>query len=166
MRLIAYHGTGPEEPLVGGQDPVSRHRLTSLWASNSYRLAAQFQDGEVRKLEITLENPLIVRCDGDRVHHAKIVREAQYEMLIGESDHDGVVFIDTIDGLECGDVVAVFGKQTDEGLSVDHAVRQVGRRYYDETLDDWVSDEGFTEDPDDIPWNTSWMPEDEPAPSP
>ena len=44
MRLTAYHGTGPEEPLVGGQDPVSRHRLTSLWASNSYRLAAQFQD--------------------------------------------------------------------------------------------------------------------------
>lgn len=161
VTLTAYHGRFRGAPLVGGQDPVSPNTLTSVWASNSYYLAAQFQDGEVLKLEITLEKPLIIRCNGDSVHHAKIVQDAHEDVLAGSSDHDGVIFIDTIDGMECGDVVAVFGRQTEHGWSVDHAVRHVGTRYYDDLLDAWASRGGFAEDVDSLPQSSSWEIEEE-----
>ena len=64
-RIIAYHGTTPDAPLFGGQDPVSSRRLEVLWASDSYDLAAQFQDGQIRKFAIRLSNPAIV-SDEDR----------------------------------------------------------------------------------------------------
>lgn len=157
LTLDAYHGTIPGAPLVGGQDTVSPHTLACLWASNSYYLAAQFQDGEVRRLAITLENPLIINCGGTSVPHAQIVRAAHQDRLRGETTHDGVVFLDTIDGMECGDVVAVFGVQTRTGWSVDHAARVVGRRAYDDAQDAWISDPGFPQDPDTIPHTTSWV---------
>lgn len=152
LSLTAYHGTHPDEPLVGGKNPVSRHTLQALWASNSYFLAAQFQDGEVRKLTITLENPLIIDCGGQSVYHAKIVADTMAQ----NAGYDGVIFIDTIDGMECGDVVAVFGRPTPSGISVDHAVTVIGRRHYDDTLEDWVSLSGFDADVDSLPQHSSW----------
>jgi len=161
--LDAYHGTIPGAPLVGGQDPVSPHTLACLWASNSYYLAAQFQDGEVRRLRVALHNPLVIDCGGKSMPHACIVRQAHQDRLLGHTTHDGVIFLDTIDGMECGDVVAVFGVDTPTGWSVDHAARVVGRRAYDDSSDAWVSDAGFPDNPDTIPQTTSWA---VPAPLP
>jgi hypothetical protein len=150
--LTAYHGTAPDAPLVGGKDPVSANTLQALWASNSYYLAAQFQDGEVRKLSVSLENPLIIHCAGNSVPHAKIVRDAMSK----DAEHDGVIFIDTIDGMEVGDVIAVFGRKLQSSLSVDHAVKVTGSRIYDHGLDLWVSQGDFTQDVDSLPQRASW----------
>ena len=147
-RIIAYHGTTPEAPLIGGQDPVSSRTLDVLWASNSYDLAAQFQDGQVRKFAIRLKRPAIV-TDEDRATvwnnqgHAAIVDRILTSVLRGDADHDGVIFPDTIDGMEFGDVIAVFPREDEDGeRSVDHAVELLGLRTYDEAVEDWVSDEG------------------------
>jgi len=147
---IAYHGTAPGAPLVGGRDVVSwRQRMTVLWASDSYDLAAQFQDGEIRKLRIDLRAPLIVpdsrrRDDWFGLGHACIVDRVMARVAAGGTFHDGVIFPDTIDGMEVGDVIAVFSRQSRSGaLSVRHAVELLGLRTYDEDLDDWVSMPGF-----------------------
>lgn len=143
--MIVFHGTLPGAPLIGGQDPVSSATLEVLWVSDSYDLAAQFQDGEIRKLEVHLENPHII-TDEERMErwhghgHAYIVRALQ----AAGGPQDGVIFPETIDGMEYGTVIAIFPRPGPDGLpSVDHAVTLLGCRTYHEHLEDWVSDAGF-----------------------
>ena len=148
-RIIAYHGTTPDAPLFGGQDPVSSRRLEVLWVSDSYDLAAQFQDGQIRKFAIRLSNPAVVSDEDretiwNRQGHAAIVDRILAAVRRGEAAYDGVIFPDTIDGMEFGDVIAVFPLENEQGdLSLDHAVELLGLRTYDEELEDWVSDAGF-----------------------
>ncbi|MFX4299866.1 GNAT family N-acetyltransferase [Pseudosulfitobacter pseudonitzschiae] len=144
---ICYHGTAPGSPLLGAQDPVSRKVLDVLWVGNTYDLAAQFQDGEVRKLRITLQHPKII-TDEDRkrdwpgLGHAFIVD--QIRATCGDQ-YDGVIFPDTIDGMEVGDVYAVFpGVDADGNASLSGRVEHLGSRTYDHEQDEWISDEGFT----------------------
>ncbi len=155
MILTSFHGTHPEAPLVGGQDIVSARQLQVLWASNSYDLAAQFQDGQVRKLAIELQNPLIIdestrAIDWEGQSMACIVDRVQSCVSARGSDHDGVIFPDTVDGMEVGDVIAVFSRPNSEGVpSVDHAVKLLATREYDDELDDWVSPADFFETEND-----------------
>jgi hypothetical protein len=147
--LVAYHGTAPGAPLIGGPCPVSRRKLDVLWTSNSYFLAAQFQDGEVRKLALRLTNPLIIdedcrALDWDNRSHAYIVACVAERIAAGTLSHDAVIFTDTVDGMEVGDVIAIFPRKNICGqIGIDHAVRQLGVRYYDQVVDEWVSGPGF-----------------------
>ena len=160
--LTAFHGTAPGEPLVGGQDPVSNQMLPCLWASNSYFLAAQFQDGEVRKLEISLKDPLVLTeedraRDFNNAGHAAIVSEVMAQVEAGAASHDGVIFLDTVDGAELGDVAAVFPRRGPGGaLGVDHCVTLIGIRSYDHGIAEWVSGPGFTDDVMSLPEVASW----------
>lgn len=144
LNFIAYHGTAPGSPLIGGQDCVSSKTLDVLWVSTEYFLAAQFQDGEIRKLHITLENPIIID-DTKRQNtwpdksHAYIAKDIQST----SSQYDAVVFPDTVDGMEVGNVIAIFPRQTPNGPSVEHAVNTFALRYYDDIIDDWVNTLNF-----------------------
>ena len=147
--FVAYHGTSQDTPLVGGKDPVSSRTLEVLWASDALRMAEQFQDGEIRKLEVTLHNPLLL-SDEQRLEqfgelgHARIVDQLRQRIAQGQGDWDGVVFLDTCDGMEVADVIAIFPRPDPLGVpSVDHAVRVTGQRTFDEDRDEWVSSYGF-----------------------
>lgn len=149
--LTTYHGTAAGAPLVGGKDPVSNRMLEALWVSNSYYLAAQFQDGEVRKLGVALRSPVVI-SESTRLaiwpdrSHAWIVEEIQSMVENGDLVSDGVIFPDTVDGMEVGDVIAVLGRDNGQGhLSVDHAVETLGIRYYNHEIEEWVSGPGFDE---------------------
>lgn len=149
--LTTYHGTAVGAPLVGGGDIVSNRKLEALWVSNSYHLAAQFQDGEVRKLGVALQRPVVIsemtrETRWPDLSHASIVDEIRSKVEEGELDADGVIFLDTVDGMEVGDVIAVFGRDNGYGqLSVDHAVETLGIRRYDHDIEEWVSGPGFDE---------------------
>lgn len=141
-----YHGTAPGASLVGERDCVSSKVLDVLWMGSTYELAEQFQDGEVRKLRATLNRPKIIteedrRRDWPGLGHAFIVEQIR---TVHGNHYDGVIFPDTVDGMEVGDVYAIFSRMNDNGsVSVDHAVKMIGTRWYDEALDSWVSDDGF-----------------------
>jgi hypothetical protein len=157
LTLNAFHGTSPGAPLTGGKDPVSSKILECLWVSNSYYLAAQFQDGEVRRLSITLQNPLIITQE-DRgsqwagKSHAKIVAEVMQAAHSGAASFYSVVFPQTVDGMECGDVAAIFERKISNAVpSVDHCVTHIGSRIYDHSVDAWVSDCAFNTDIDAAP---------------
>jgi|Cruoilmetagenom7_1024161.scaffolds.fasta_scaffold00298_30 hypothetical protein len=63
-----------------------------------------------------------------------------------ELEADGVIFLDTVAGLEVGDVIAVFGQDDGHGgISADHAVEALGVRRYDDKIDEWVSGPGLDE---------------------
>ena len=148
--FIAYTGTSQGNPLVGGQDLVSQKALTVLWAGSTLAMAQQFQDGEVRKLEVTLQNPLVLDEDARRQQfgkagHSWIVDRIQEQVLFGAASWDGVVFVDTVDGMEVADVMAVF-PNADDPLSVDHAVQVIGTLSFDDITDDWVASPGFYDD--------------------
>lgn len=144
---ICYHGTAPGVPLLGVPDPVSSRLLDVLWVANSYDLADQFQDGEVRKLRITLQHPKII-TDEDRkrdwpgLGHAFIVDQIK---VMNGAQYDGVIFPDTVDGMEAGDVYAVFPDTDAEGnATLSGRVEHLGCRTYDHEKEEWVPDEGFT----------------------
>lgn len=144
MRFIAYTGTQVDAPLVGGQDVVSSRTLDVLWAGSTLAMAQQFQDGEVRKLSIVLENPLLLDEDlREKNHgkksHAAIVDSVGKSVACGHAHWDGVVFLDTADGMEVADVVAVFSKNG----KVDHAVTPMGFTRYHEVEEEWRSTPGF-----------------------
>lgn len=147
--LIAYTGTAVDAPLVGGKDPVSHRILEVLWAGNTLAMAQQFQDGEIKKLQVTLKNPLVLE-EGDRrerfgsLSHASIVDKVRMQASQEEGQWDGVVFVDTVDGMEVADVIVVF-PQNEPGmpLSVDHAVKIIGTLRFDDEVDDWVTSPGF-----------------------
>lgn len=130
--FIAFTGTAPGNPLIGAQDPVSTRKLEVLWAGSTLAMADQFQDGEIRKLRVTLKNPLIIEDEfresvyGKKGHSA-IVDEVLAKVSADESHFDGIIFLDTADGMEVADVIAVFPKNG----SVDHAVEVVGSITYD-----------------------------------
>ena len=147
--ILAYHGTAPDAPLVGVHDPVSRRLLEVLWTSTNYWLAAQFQDGEVRKLAITLKTPLIL-SEEERAQrwygksHAYIVDQIAADVRRGVAPHDGIIFPETVDGMEVGDVVVVLPRISETGEPcLEHAVTTLGWRRYDEAQNDWVSSPGF-----------------------
>lgn len=154
-RLVAFHGTKAGAPLLGGQDPVSHRVLRCLWASNSYFLAAQFQDGEVRKLAIELKCPCIIspeeyaeRRSRGASGHAAVVDQLLADIEAGRAFWDAVIFPDTVDGMECGDVIAVFPKTDPFGQDIPAAgITLLGTRFYDDDLEDWVSGPGFGDDP-------------------
>ena len=132
--FTAYTGTSEGAPLVGGQDPVSNRKLDVLWAGSTRAMADQFQDGEVRKLRVTLRNPLVIEDEERQAEygaksHARIVDRALFDVSFGHASWDGVVFKDTVDGMEVADVIAIFPKDG----SVDHAVEVTGTvRYTDD----------------------------------
>lgn len=130
--FIAFTGTTPGNPLVGARDIVSNRKLEVLWAGSTLNMADQFHDGEIRKLKITLQNPLIIEDESrESIYgtkgNARIVDEVLFDVRIGKSDWDGVIFLDTVDGMEVADVMAVFPKNA----SVDHAVQVTGTLTYD-----------------------------------
>lgn len=130
--LDAYHGTSPDAPLVGGQDIVSNKRLSVLWAGNTRGMAEQFQDGEIRRLRLKLARPLVLSSERraelfGNDSHARIAQKVLEARLSGAEDYDGVIFEDTVDGMEVGDVYAIFPIDG----SVDHAVEVVGLLRYD-----------------------------------
>lgn len=141
----SYHGTAPGAPLVGASDPVSSKVLDILWVGSTYDMASQFQDGEIRRIIVRLESPLIIdeisrQEDWEGRSHAWIADEVSQS----RPDCDGVIFVDTVDGMEVGDVAAIFPEYgPDSRLTVDHLVKVVGRRTYDEDIDNWVSGPGF-----------------------
>ena len=144
LPFIAYIGTQIDAPLVGGQDPVSSKNLEVMWAGSTLAMAQQFQDGEVRKLKVHLVNPLVLDDEARReqfgnLGHAAIVRQVGAQVAVGETHWDGVVFLDTVDGMEVADVVAVFPK----GGSVDHAVEVIGFTRFHEESDSWRSTPDF-----------------------
>lgn len=147
--FIAYTGTTQDAPLVGGQCPVSNKTLSVLWAGKDPGMAFQFQDGEVRKLKVSLCNPLILSEEGrkelfGKASHARVVEVVEENNKKTENPFDAVIFLDTVDGMEVSDVIAVFGKIKEDGQpSVDHAVKVFAKTTFDEKLDDWVSDPDF-----------------------
>lgn len=148
--VVAYVGTRVGAPLLGGQDPVSVKRLEVLWAGSTLAMADQFQDGELRELQITLRNPCVI-LNEDRAErfgtmpHARIVDQIHESTRRGEADWDGVVFVDTVDGMEVADVYAVFPQPGVSPPTVSHAVQVVGSKWFDPALDDWRSTPGFGE---------------------
>lgn len=76
--------------------------------------------------------------------HAYIVDQIAADVRAGRRSHDGVIFPDTVDGMEVGDVVVVLPRISGTGEPcLDHAVTTLGWRRYDEMQDDWVSSPGF-----------------------
>lgn len=152
--FVAYVGTSIGAPLLGGQDLVSGKRLEVLWAGSTLAMADQFQDGEIRKLEIRLGNPCLV-FGHDRVErfgdlsHARIVAELHDAARRGEVEWDGVVFVDTVDGMEVADVFAVFPRPGAALPSVVHAVKVIGSKWFDPEIDGWRTTPGFG-DPEDL----------------
>jgi ADP-Ribosyltransferase in polyvalent proteins len=159
--FVAYTGTSQGAPLVGGQDLVSQKLLEVLWAGKDLGMAQQFQDGEIRKLKVTLKNPLVLDEEHRRelfgtLPHARVVDRVREDNENAEKPFDGVVFIDTVDGMEVSDVIAVFPRTNDMGkTSVDHAVQVIGKTTFIDAIDDWVTTPGF-HDPKimtaDCPW--------------
>lgn len=142
--LIAYTGTTPEAPLFGGVDPVTGRALQVFWAGSTLPMAMQFQDGEVRKLQIELKHPLIIPDEAreamcGKLSHARIAEQTHAQVLKGNLPYDGIIFQDTADGMEVADVIVVFPKLS----SVDHAVKVIGRMTFDDEKDDWVTTPGF-----------------------
>lgn len=164
--FVAYTGTCAHAPLIGAQDHVSNRVLNVLWTGSTLGMAQQFQDGEIRKLRVTLNNPLVLDEEQRRAQfglqsHARIVDHAQKQVTQGQASWDGVVFVDAADGMEVADVIAVFSDPTSHTLSVAHAVQVIGTLTFDETLDDWVASAGFhwTQDfaPAQPPWQDATM---------
>lgn len=160
--FVAYTGASPDAPLIGGQDPVSQRQLEVLWVGSTLGMAQQFQDGEIRKLRVHLQHPLVLDEESrqeqfDNLSHARIVERLHEQVQAGQAPWDGVIFLDTVDGMEVSDVVAIFPR-FDENYqpSVSHAVEVIGKTTFDNDLDDWISTPGFSFtknfEPADPPW--------------
>ena len=146
--FIAYTGTSVDAPLVGGLDIVSGKTLDVLWTGSTQAMASQFQDGEIRKLRVTLQNPLVIPDEQRQamcgnLSHAAVARQTLAKVQGGELFYDGIVFEDTVDGMEVADVAVIFPRNG----SVDHAVKLLGSLTFSDDLDDWVASPGFYDQP-------------------
>jgi len=121
-----YRGTVPGEDEIGGQDPVSSHVLDVMWFTSCPENAEFFADGEVQCADVTLRAP-IVFMPGSRppCGPGPYVRGLSDEV---RRRHDGVLFLDILDGTHVSDVVVVFPRNG----SIRHAVTIVGRKTYDD----------------------------------
>lgn len=160
--FVAYTGTSPDAPLVGGQDPVSGRVLEVLWAGSTLGMAQQFQDGEIRKLRVHLKNPLVLDEDARReqfgdLGHARIVDQVYRDTILRKAAWDGVIFKDTVDGMEVSNVMAIFPKDDyRKGPTVSHAVTVIGKTSFDYDEDEWVSTPGFSWSKNFEPVNPPW----------
>lgn len=156
---MVFRGARVGEGLIGGTDPVggTDRPLEVLWASSSRSQALFFADNELQHLYLAFRRPLVItEVTHETGSHASIVRRALHEVQRGHADWDCVVFPDTVDGMEVGDVFAVLPRGGDVNLGVAHAARLVGSVVYspDDGAPTFHGAQPLASRPDRVWWNS------------